>query len=277
MSQKRITLILSFFDAFGYNSGSSNLTEHWRALTSIHCVHIVLACFFSFYQIPLMFYLQLHLQWVQVLNQMMQYSAALYPYWLILMDSMLKKEKHAQFWKIHQEIHQMYCNQNCIRFRCFMLKFVVYHSITLIFAISFSKYYGSMDEHVLIYIVLMKLCQMRVFYYMFCVELIHFQLESILNALKMQRIKLNASASQSHQFKWIRGYYQRVFEMTAALNEVFGVSNVATVSFCFYEFLSDMNWLYTYARGSNQSNAFGAPSFIVFIHRPIYLYILTFF
>lgn len=269
MSQKRITVILNLFDAFGYNSGSSNLAGHWRAVNIIYLVHIVLACFFSFYQIPLIFYLRSNLQWVQVLNQMMQYTAALYPYCLIIMDSMLKKEKHAQFWKIHQEISEFYCNQNGIRFRCFMLKFVAYHSITVVFVISFLKYFGPINEEIFIYIVLMKLCQMRVFYYMFCVELIHFQLESILNALKMQQIKSNASASQSHQFKWIRGYYQRVFEMTAALNEVFGVSNVATVSFCFYELLSDMNWLYTYSRGSNQFKIFGALNFIVFIDRPI--------
>ncbi|XP_031623086.1 uncharacterized protein LOC116340633 [Contarinia nasturtii] len=92
----------------------------------------------------------------------------------------------------------------------------------------------------------------RVFYYIFFLELIKFELKMIKSELN-QRTKNHSSIRNSwchsavnsvneNNIKRINAYCQLVNELSGCMNSTFGLSNFATILYCFHMPLTDANW-----------------------------------
>lgn len=104
--------------------------------------------------------------------------------------------------------------------------------------------------------ILSGVCYMRVFYYLFCVELIKLQLKCIENETKVKLDELKESNLNEceifirteiqaivQMLKKIRTNFHLIHELTYCTNESFGWSNVATILWCFYQILGNLNWV----------------------------------
>lgn len=76
-----------------------------------------------------------------------------------------------------------------------------------------------------------KVCHTRIFHYLLYLEIIEKNLEIV--QIEVEQL-----------FQTIRDLYEMIFEMVDDLNEIFGYSHLATVWFCFYFLLSDLNFVY---------------------------------
>lgn len=237
MLPKRIEFLLIFFDIFGYDSGSSKLSRQRNIACFIYIIHILFGIFLLFYKIRLIFEM-ISLPIIELINVLLQYSAALYFYWFIIVDSIFYKREHHNFWKILKTVTQVYrCNT---KIENFSLKFMVYLFMTIWRLFVFVLSIGDAYEYIYVYNILFELCEMRVVYYIFCVEVLHSQMEAIDDELK------HKDWIKSNGFRRNREYYSHVREMTNSLNKAFGLSQVAGILCCFYMVLTEFNWILTH-------------------------------
>lgn len=249
MFPKQVKYVLTFFDVFGYNSGSSKLSNRRETANSICFLHFLFALFFTCFTFYLKFRLSPHTQLVELLNHLLQYSSTIYMYWFTIWDSFHNWHEHYRFWEIYRKINKSFQSQRNFACRLFMLKIF---SIILTTILSLSIYFLTVKssaepitEILAINIILNKLCEIRIFYYLFCLEVIHFQLKSIEIVLKKMCKQVNLPPdSNVYRFKWVQQYYHCVYEMAELSNYIFNWSQVAAVSFCFYTLLTDLNWIF---------------------------------
>lgn len=241
MLSKQIECVLKYFDACGFNSGQSKLSSSQRAVYITNTTHILMAVFFSLFKIRMILKLFSAQKLVLAINFILQYSAALYTYWCIILDSNLQDRKHRHFWKIVHLIDEFYFPQNDFSSTCFILKFFFCFFTSAVAILMVLVLGDPLDKEILfMYIFLIKISEARIFYCILCVEISRFQMKTIDDAL-----------TDFCQLKSIREYYYCVYEMTNLLNDVFGLSQVAAILFCFYFFLADVNWIYIHF--TNQS------------------------
>lgn len=235
MLPSRIVHILNFFDVCGYCTGSSALAEHKKLQLIIFAIHLASVLVLTFYQFQTFTDLYPAIGFLETLNEMVQYSIELYTYCLILWDSFLYRKQHIRFWRAFQKINA-HLKTNDPFYNGYVCKFIEYFLVTNILYVSIFLVEGfPLMSPVFIFLVLILVCQLRVFYYLFCVEAINSQLNVI------EHIATGKAVSQ---IKCINEYYDCVTEMFELLSDIFGFSQVAVVLFCFYFLLTDLNWLY---------------------------------
>lgn len=101
------------------------------------------------------------------------------------------------------------------------------------------------------------MCEIRVFYYIFCIEVLHSQFRNIEHEFRTHEIKIDFS-TDLEVFKRIRAHYQgTVYQMANLLNEIFGLSQVTGISFCFYIVLTEMNYLLVHYNDLSTVNTLG--------------------
>lgn len=239
----KIVYFLIFFDVWGYDSGSSSLSHYRRIIYFIYIFHIFAVSFFTVFKLHLARFLWSyhHLNMVELVNVTMLFSAPLYTYWIIILDSLYHRYEHKQFWNILQHIDNCFCRQTN-SFQNYITKISAYFSISislflLLHFINNFKYFDT----ILVYLILITICQIRIFYYLFCLEVIQFQLKIIEIELKNMHSNVFAYVKR---LKWFREYYGKIHEMTILLNEIFGWSNVSAILFSFYNILTDVNIIY---------------------------------
>lgn len=241
MLPNRIVRFLNFFDAFGFNSGASKLSNHRTVIGLIQILHVVIVVLLTFFQFRLIFFILTPFGIADVMNETVQYSALLYTYWLIIVDSLLQHRSHMRFWAIVEEINRNFCGQlKC--YRNYTIKLIEFHTLlAFVSLITWSSNDWTMFDAGLAYSVLIKIVHIRMFYYIFCLDTVNFQLEMIECGVKSQRLKRT------------REYIYNTHEMVDILNEIFGWSQVAAIPCCFYLLTTDINWVY--AHGHEISNA----------------------
>lgn len=261
MLPKQIVWMLTFFDIFAYNTGSSKLSNTRLISILIYVLHILLIIFVSLYQLQFEALILSNYEFLEIFNQILQYLAALFTYLLTIVDSFVHRRAHKRFWNLVQRIDQHFYHQSRFTFRCYGWKFIEFFSIMSLATYLISTV--SNNTFFLLICVYDIIGEIRVFYYLFCLEILHFQLKMIETELKIIQNTLNqtnADYSNLTQFsessnrvsfefelqrlKWIRGYFHCAYEMVNLLNEIFGWSNVQAISFLFYLLLTDFNWMY---------------------------------
>lgn len=247
MFPSRVRYILTVFDAFGYNSGSTTLSSHRRTANLICILHILLALYFTCFTFYLKMRLSSFTRWVELLNHLLNYSSTIYMYWFTIWDAFRHWREHHRFWTIFRKINDSFQSQRNFTYRTFTLKFVLIiltTTVSVLISQLTTETYHEMTEIIVVNVTLVKLCQIRIFYYLFCLEAINFQLKSIVIALRemCERESFPSDGGDVHRFKRIQQYYHCVYEMAYLSNDIFNWSQVAAVSFCFYAILTDLNW-----------------------------------
>lgn len=241
MLPERIEDMLTFFDECGYNTGSYRLSQSRKVAILIHFVHFSMAVFFSLCLIHSTIWLLPAMRFIGLLNYVLQISTAIFTYWFIIFDSLLRWQKHQQFWRIFQKTYESYSPQCSFKLRLYLIKFVQFFSATLISVSIFVSLNGSFIGITVINAIPVELCQIRIFYYIFCLEFLHFQLKVIERELMTMK-QMPQSNIDSCRFKWLREYYHSVYEMSDLLNQIFDWSHLAAVPFRFYLLLTELNW-----------------------------------
>lgn len=249
MLPQQIVRILNFFDIFGLNSGSSDLTINLKVAYFIHFVHILIAFLCVLFQFWMsIIYFRSEFIGLKI-TLFLQYISALYAYWLIIFESLLHHRVHKHFWQIFQRINEHFHSQVGFYFKIYATTFFEFFIVTIALVIaSFVENGIERLGMVLVFLFLIKVCQLKVFYYIFCVKIVTEQLEIIeIEVTELKNIlnrRFDENVLQINRFVWIRKYFECVYEMTECLNKVFGWSQVAAILFCYYLLLTDLAWSY---------------------------------
>lgn len=251
MLPSHIVRVLTFFDLWCYNTGASALSNRRKLRVLILFLHIAMAALITVCQFYLMIELVQLVGVIRMINETIQYGTAVCTCWLIILDAFLFRNEHRIFWSKLQRIDSNFCKQTS-SFCKYLFILIEFFPITIsIYVFSnFLKSFAS-SEVILAYLAVIVLSNMRIFYYIFCLDTIHNQLCSVGSELKALKRTLNQKMTRTlhvhnKQLKQIRDFHHCVKEMVDLLNEVFGWSQVAAVLFCFCAIVTDMNWVYAY-------------------------------
>lgn len=89
----------------------------------------------------------------------------------------------------------------------------------------------------------MEIIEMRIFYYLYCLEVIQFQLQTLRKEIKLlNERKSEDKATNLHRF---RVFLQCIYESIENLNEIFGWSQITAISFCFIVLSTDLCYCFT--------------------------------
>lgn len=260
MLPDKLALILSFFDACGYYTGSSKLTRHRKVVHFITFLHIILIVLFTSYQIYTTILLTNVVYFAEVVNVSLQYSIPVLTYLTIILESLLQQHEHLRFWNVYQRILYEFCYETA-----FLNAFIksIFRTIApvLVISIWFNYSFAASFRSIIVFVVVMfyffmlMICQIRVFYYLMCLEIVHFQIRTIDNTLKT--IKCIPSLTiRIRKLTWVRQYYNCVYEMMKHLHDVFGWSHAALVLYSFYSLLTNINWFYAHYHDISSANQF---------------------
>lgn len=248
MLPSQIDLFLIFFDLCGFNSGTSRLFYTEKPIHFVRIVHLLLAILVGISLFLFYYRFLLTFKFMDTVNELVEALGSIFTYCLIILDAQFKHRTNKHFYEISEICNR---NQLNITFGSYIAKMVVFFVMTVLATAIRSYLYNFWDLiSVLGYLTLVKICQIRVLYYLFCLEVIHFQLENIEQELKIMKKVLRDVNSEihsldsfvAHRFKRIRSYFHCVYNMANDLNETFGWSQVAIIQFCFFCLFTDVNY-----------------------------------
>lgn len=250
---------LNFFDACGFDSGASKLSSN-RITCFIYLMHILAAALFTAFSKTFIYMYASYPLFnpVEAVNSFVQYFAPLFTYWLMIFEAYFQRRAHKHFWKILQQTEYVDSRSDCVPlwFKCKFFEFFVVPTLFILIQLNVSEYAVFLT---MAYVALAKICQVRVFYYIYCLEIVNIQLQHLEHHIEtlrnistqahsgsFERNNIRKSSASSIAFRRFREKYSNIFEMTCLLNEIFGWSQVSAVLFCFYFLLGDLNYVYPY-------------------------------
>lgn len=262
MLPNRIVNTLNLFDICCYDTGSSKLSKNRKIINFIYFVHILLAILLTFFEFRMFIEYYPLLGLSEAFSELLQYSTPLFTYWLIIMDSILHRKSHQHFWESFERIHDQFNCRINYNFRSYFIKFFEFFSVSISIVVIKGVIISFFDFDIeCAYAIIFKVVQLRIFYYLFCLEIVHSQLNAIENEVKsIERIRnrldnrhwyllCTAESDGFHLFalwrlKRMREYVYCVHQMIDILNTMFGWSHVTAILFCFYLLLTDFNWFF---------------------------------
>lgn len=262
MYPKWIFYFSRYFDLLGFCTGvSAKSSQHPKSVHFIFMFHIVQITILTVQAIEFLTRAgSSGNNKLGTINDDLKNITTLLIYWSSIFELYLKRDTQKEFWRRFNEIDEHYCSH-----RRFFLRDFVFHTIfrNLIVAavlteysvrVVFTKYFNVIFvEFWVVFIVLTMFSLNRLFYYLFYIELILYELKMIERevneVVRVNRMKLK-SRLEVHKFtkfhrmrfEWIRQYYQLMWEMTLYVNEVFAWSNLPTILLPFQYILGDANW-----------------------------------
>lgn len=262
MYPKWIFYFSRYFDLLGFCTGvSAKSLQHPKSVHFIFMFHIVQITILTVQAIEFLTRAgSSGNNKLGTINDDLKNITTLLIYWSSIFELYLKRDTQKEFWRRFNEIDEHYCSH-----RRFFLRDFVFHTLFRILIIAavlteysvrvvFTKYFNVIFvEFWIVFIVLTMFSLNRLFYYLFYIELILYELKMIERevneVVRVNRMKLKSrlevhKVKKFHRmrFEWIRQYYQLMWEMTLYVNEVFAWSNLPTILLPFQYILGDANW-----------------------------------
>lgn len=252
MFPKRIRYLLKFYDFCGFHTETSKIQQQKGRI--IFVIHVLMACLFSYSIVLFLKQPTTNTDTsLNMVNRTIQYTSALLTYWLVIFESYIQRSYQRQFWCIHEQTKKYNSPPRRHRhpnFRNYLFKCIEYLSIfslIQIFLMFYFKFYvGDFFYFMITYIILVKMYQNRLFYYLFHLELIKHEMEIVQDELKRIVLisKWNLNDLEKNRFRQLREHYKLVYEMVNCVNEIFGWSQFTTIFYSFDLPLTDLNWAY---------------------------------
>lgn len=244
MLPNRVYCFLNCFDLF-FHSGSSKLFHRKKSILIIRFVLILLAFWFTLNQVFFIYYFYVLNGLIETLNETVESVVSLICLYLIILDNTIQQRAHTYFWTlVHQINENFYCQSN-FTFRSHAVQFV---GFILIIAMQMAIFIYCQSSYVYcVYVFLIKICQIRVLYYLFCLKVVQFQLKNIQREFEDVSTAENSTPLhlfEPQRFKWSRSYFNCIYRMITALNDTFGWSHVATMPYCFFCLFTELNYFY---------------------------------
>lgn len=240
MLPKQINFILKICDFLGFYTESS--PKNCKPV--FNYVFRMLSVIYFAYQL---FKYHSLLEWyldkaLDVLNVVMQSYGTLLTYCVIIVDSLIHRRTHQNFWMISEKSYKLRGDQQQCLWWNFVFKFTEFHSTAFLITLVNLIHFKSHAFNLFFIIILFKICHSRIFHYLLYLEIIQIKLKII--QIECKASILIGTAKEST--KIIRELYQMILEMVENLNDIFGYSHLVTVLYCFYFVLTDLNWAYVY-------------------------------
>lgn len=244
MFPKRFILLFIIYELCGYQTG---MFKRRSIATIFFLLHGILAAIFTYEFFCFVQRLDIIVQAIFIVNEIQQYSSSLAAYWLVLIESYFKRKTEQKFWILLAHIEKGEENIKKFKFWKHVLQSIHYFITTNIILYTTSYEYFN-DYFLLIsYLIVIGICQNRVFHYIFHLKVIEFELKLIESDLRdffKKPFDLEA-AQREIGVKRIRESYRLVFEMVECINSVFSWSYLATILFCFHFLITEMYFSYS--------------------------------
>lgn len=240
----------------------SSKAWHQKLSHFIFVVHILFGILFTYYLLDIKSWYILYLSLKNVpisrkfemLNEVSQFACAIISYWIITIESYAQRKNQQRFWQILQSIDLHFAQHNRINFRSFLIKFYGYFLCYFLIIAHFFE--ETISDGAIAS--LWTFCQIRIFHYLFYVELIKLELEIVNHESKQMfetfkgRFSWDINAQNMkiklfvrRRFIWLREYCQLVQELINNSNSIFGCSNLSTILYIFNLLLTNLMWMYT--------------------------------
>lgn len=256
--------LLLYFDLCGFFTHFKHSCHQPKIYLLILFLHIFLASTATYH-------IFIYLKGISVddklgmLNDVLKYFVLILNYWLSIFESYFKRNTQDKFWKCVTKIDKKLCSHQCFELKNFIIQFKIYSIISilsnviyflrLIFRnlLRFRYFWYS-------YAYLACVLEMRSFYYLFYLEFIKYELKMIDHEIyEMTRVDHKKPMKDFYQnpFKWIRQYYESIYDLGHSTNFLFACSIIVTIILPFHLILVDSNWLYWKILNMYQFNSMG--------------------
>lgn len=170
--------------------------------------------------------------------------------WFIVIESYWKRPSQRKFWQIYHRIGIEFKGVNYktalgTYFLKFGLFFVISAGVSVQHLVGLITVFDKKSLPLLFsFFFLMVMEEMRIFYYLFYVSLLHHHLSEIEMEMKSLADSSEHRAISPQRLRWVRMYYDLVYEVSNCMNDVFGWSQFSSVLYSFVRLVSDLNWIY---------------------------------
>lgn len=212
-------------------------------------VQIIFLCIFTINGILYICAITNFLDTLGILNFAFFYIFLLINYWTIIIESYFSKRAQERFWQIHDlnDVSKDFGQRNSMK-RKYLYKYFLH--IFLVIAIFFvsSRDKNTSESAIMTYYVLLFICNNRLYYFLFYLEVIKFELEQIKIALR-KTFQIDCHDKYLRFLKIVRHDYQRIYELCSCMNTFFGWSQFTTILISFYTLLTYFNFIYQQIEG----------------------------
>lgn len=254
MFSKFVIFLLKFFDLCGFQTESARVIGSRNRAICIFVIHCGCAFALTYFVFG---YASEPILLGEVLpyfvNEILQILNGMLTHWVIIIESFIQRGIQKKFWDIYQKIdkNRVKCKKSLLR--AYKMKFIEFFSVVTIiqtiFMCYFTHYVGNYYFFRIAYLVSQTVYHYRVFYYLFYVELIKFELQAIETELRTiakitqrNEIDSNPENFNANSLKMINAHCQLILQLNECINKIFGWSNFITVTYCFHMPLTDFNW-----------------------------------
>lgn len=186
---------------------------------------------------------------LNITNDVIKFVGATVGQLIVIIESYCKRNVQQKLWKIICELRSNFeFRDRDIRFGWYLAKFgEFFGAVFFIEYMQFSKWDFARNIYFLFgYISLVTLQHIRVFHYLFFIQLLNHQL----NAVEMEMQSLADDSENGpiarDRLKRIRIRYDLVHVLSDCVNEVFAWSNVTSILNLFLLLAVDLNWSYSH-------------------------------
>lgn len=276
MYPKWIKWLFLYFDLWGLCTQFRKCTNQPNFKVILFILHLVLASVATI--IIVLHLLRSDIDKMARLNDSLKFAVIFVAHWVSLIELYSKQTLHKIFWIFVFSIDQNFCSHQQFKLTNYLNRMKIYFSLA---AIAYGFYFHTLIHNSgskfiafwLSYSFLVLFFKTRSFYYVFYLELIKNELKMIdhelatilddCNSMKSKNFMRNNQFAeqirsfQQNRFKWIRQYYELVYNLCGTVNTMFGRSNIVIISLTFHLILIDINWFYWKLLNKYQFNVNG--------------------
>lgn len=208
-------------------------------------------------------------------NDILKFSALIFLYWISLIELYFKRKIQRKFWECVCHIDQHLCSHQQIKLTSYLNRIKIYFLLSaLAYLLYLERLLNNTGSKFLIfwlsYIFMCLVFQIRSFYYLFFLDFIKHELKMIdlelavmlndcrnVQPKRFRKKHMFLIKFHRKRFKWIRQYYDMIYNLCRIVNNVFGWSNVIAILLIFHLILTDINWFYWKLLNKYQFNIHG--------------------
>lgn len=177
------------------------------------------------------------MKFLGVFNFALFYFALLSTYWIIVIETHTQKSAQDIFWKLGGFLND-FGQRNSMK-RVYLCEFLVHVVLTIMMLSVSMQDSSTIAEAILIYYVLIFMCNNRLLYFLLYLKIIKIELQHNKKAFSCSRRNRLFAALHSSSVR-----YQRIYEIIDCINRIFGWSQFATILICFYTLVTYLNFIY---------------------------------
>lgn len=231
--------LLKLFELCGFHQ--SKWTKCSLVKYAVAGLQVVQLCHFTFNEIGYILAISKFMDRLNTLNFALYSFSLLIAYWVVVVESIAKRNVQHEFWTIHGKL--IGCTERNALKRNYLFIFstnFIVNCVTIYISIQDKR---TSSNVVITYYILIFMCNNRLMYFLLYVKLVEFELQHMIDTLHSYRCRVNLEHLQ-RTWNEIGKQYQRIFMLTNQINTFFGWSLLATALISFYTILAYVNFFY---------------------------------